>query len=112
MNTNADDPSPQPVIQSLTASTQGLYPFFTLNCSSSNSAPTQVAWQRDGQILTPNTLNYSTTQILKDGRSSSYDNLLVIYTSNVNENSGQYGCTIENAIGSVTREVNIIGKNS
>ena len=34
-----------------------------------------------------------------------------MYTSDVNENSGRYGCTVENAIGSITQEVNIIGKS-
>lgn len=108
-HTNTDSP-PQPVIHSLMASSQGLYPFFTLNCSSSDSAPTEVTWQEDGQIITADILNHSTVQILRNGRSSSYDNLLVIYNSDVNENSGRYSCAIDNAFGSVTQEETLLGK--
>ena len=101
--------SPQPVIQSLSASSLGLYSHFTLNCSSGASAATEVTWTKDSQPLTIDNRVYSTFQILMEGTRSSYDNLLVVAISDVNEHSGQYDCTIRNSFGSDTQSATFLG---
>ena len=100
---------PSPVIQSLTASSQGIYPYFTLNCSSSGSAATKVSWTLDGQPVNTDDQIYAVYQILRDGTTSSYDNLLVVLQKNVNDFSGQYSCTIINLFDSDTQENNFHG---
>ena len=92
---------PPPVVQSLAASTQGLYPHFTLNCSSSNSAATEILWTEGNQPLNSSEQPYTMVQLVRSGTTSTYDNLLQIST-NVNELSGQYGCSIRNSFGSAT----------
>ena len=102
---------PQPAIQSLTASSLSLYPSFTLNCSSSGSAASEVSWSIDDRPLdTSGQPLYTTFQLLRDGTTSTYDNLLVISISNVDEYSGQYGCSVRNGFGSVAQEANFSGK--
>ena len=104
---------PQPAISSLTASSQGFYPYFTLNCSSSGSAATEVSWSVDNRPLDLDTRDqpaYNTFQLLRDGTTSTYDNLLVTLLSDVDEYSGQYGCSVRNGFGSVSQEANFSGK--
>ena len=76
---------PSPVVQSLTASSQGLYPYFALNCSSSGSASTEVEWTLDSQPVDVDGQIYVTFQMLRDGTTSSYDNLLVVLSGDVND---------------------------
>ena len=45
---------------------------------------------------------YTMVQLVRSGTTSTYDNLLQISTNNVNELSGQYGCSIRNSFGSAT----------
>ena len=99
------------MVQSLSASSQGLYLHFTLNCSSSVSAATEVTWTKDSQPLNIDNLLYRTIQILRDGTNSSYDNLLLVTTTDVNEHSGQYGCTVRNGFGNGTRSATFLGSN-
>ena len=98
-----------PVIESLAASSLGIYPYFTLNCSSSGSAATEVAWTLDGQHVNADGHTRNVVQILRDGTTSSYDNLLVVLQGNVNDFSGQYGCTVTNQFSSDTQETNFRG---
>ena len=100
---------PLPAVQSLAASSLGLYPYFTLNCSSSSSAATEVMWTEDGQLINVDGQIYDTFQILREGTTSSYDNLLVVRISDVNEHSGQYGCTVRNSFGSAMQETTFLG---
>ena len=94
---------PVPVVQPLAASTMNIYPFFTINCSSSASAATEVVWTKDSQLLNIDSRMYGTVQILREGTTSSYDNLLIVYGSDMNEHSGEYGCTVTNSFGSTTK---------
>ena len=98
-----------PVVQSLAVSSLGLYPYFTLNCSSSSSAATEVVWTEDGQPINVDGQVYGTFQILREGTTSSYDNLLVVRISDVNEHSGQYSCTVRNSFGSAMQETSFRG---
>ena len=102
-------PPPPIIVQSLAASSLGIYPYFTLNCSSSGSAATEVAWTLDGQRVDADGQIYAAFQILRDGTTSSYDNLLVVLIGNVNDLSGQYGCTVTNQFSSASQEVNFQG---
>ena len=97
------------MVQSLTASSLGIYPYFTLNCSSNGSAATEVVWTLDSQTISVDGQTYATFQILRDGTTSSYDNLLVVLSGSVNDFSGQYGCTITNQFSSDTQRVNFRG---
>ena len=103
--------SPPPlIVQSLTASSLGLYSYFTLNCSTSGSAATEVIWTDGGQPINADSRVHDTYQILRDGTTSSYDNLLVVANGNINNNSGRYSCTVRNTFGaSATREVTFVG---
>ena len=98
-----------PAIESLAASSLGIYPYFTLNCSSSGSAATEVAWTLDGQRVNVDGHTQNVVQILRDGTTSSYDNLLIVLQGNVNDFSGEYGCTVTNQFSSDTRETNFRG---
>ena len=100
---------PSPVVQSLTASSLGLYPYFTLNCSSSGSAATEVMWTLDNQPINADSQFHVTFQMLRDGTTSSYDNLLSVLSGSVNDYSGQYGCTVRNRFNSATHQVNLLG---
>ena len=50
--------------------------------------------------------------ILREGITSTYDNLLIFYANNVNEYSGEYGCTVRNALGSSSEVTTIRGKHA
>ena len=102
---------PQPVVQMLAATSLGLYPHFTLNCSStwSGSAATEVEWTVDNQTLNLSSQSYNAFQLLRDGTTSTYDNLLVILISDVNEYSGQYCCSVKNSFDTASKETTFVG---
>ena len=63
----------------------------------------------DNQPLDLSRQVYNAIQLLRDGSTSTYDNLLVVSISDVDEYSGQYGCSIRNSFGSVSEEATFIG---
>ena len=97
---------------SLAASYTGLYLHFSLNCTTSGSAASEVIWTDGGVLLIPDRPLYETVQILREGITSTYDNLLIFYANNVNEYSGEYGCTVRNALGSSSEVTTIRGKHA
>lgn len=101
--------APTPTVLSLGPSTSGVYTQFTLNCTSSMSAATNVTWWRNGVQLDRSVI-YDFVQILREGISSTYDNLLLVYIPNINELAGNYSCTIANTFGRTTRNVSFNGE--
>ena len=81
-----------------------------LNCTSTGSPALTVVWTKDGSTL-PNDLAYTTTQILRGGTTSTYDNLLEIggYYSTI---AGVYSCIIHDSLGrnSVPASLQVNGK--
>ena len=65
-----------------------------LNCTSTGSPAMNVVWMKDGICLE----NYTTSQIMRDGVSSTYDNLLEINTE-PSELAGVYSCRIHDSLG-------------
>ena len=84
-------------ILSLEASSSSLYPAFTVNCTSTGSVATTVNWFKSGQLLSPGIL-YEMVQILRDGVTSTYDNLLLVHTLTINELTGEYRCELSNNV--------------
>ena len=72
---------------------------------------TNVTWTLDNQPVDVDGQTHTSFQILRDGPTSSYDNLLVVLTGNVNDLSGVYGCTVINQFGSDLQQVNFRGNN-
>ena len=66
-------------------------------------------WTEDNLTINVDGQVYDTFQILREGTTSSYDNLLVVWISDVNEHSGQYGCTVRNSFGSAMQETTFLG---
>ena len=71
------------------------YDTFTLNCTSTNSPATTVTWTRNGATVTGST--YQLTQLLRDGVTATYDNLLVV-DGEPDEITGTYTCSVANRI--------------
>ena len=84
-------------ILSLEASSSSLYPAFMVNCTSTGSVATAVRWFKSGQLLTSGIL-YEMVQILRDGVTSKYNNLLLVHTPFINERTGEYRCEVSNNI--------------
>ena len=80
---------------------------FTLNCTSTSSPATTVIWSKNSRLLTTNE-TYQMTQILQDGSSSTYDNLLTILSSPT-DLLGTYRCTVVNSLGSSNYPITIQG---
>ena len=68
-----------------------------LNCSSTGSPASTVVWTKDGSTL-PNYLVHATTQILRDGTTASYDNLLEV-SGSYSAIIGVYSCIIHDTLG-------------
>lgn len=66
-------------------------------------------WTEDSQPISVDGQVYGTLQLLREGTTSTYDNLLVVFISDVNEYSGQYGCFINNSFGSANQEATFLG---
>ena len=73
---------------------------FCLSCVSTGSIASVVHWMKNGELLNGNNLYdvYSTVQKLKDGTTSTYDNMLLI-DSAVDVILGEYLCIVSNTIG-------------
>ena len=68
-----------------------------LNCTSTGSPARIVVWRKDRSFLT-NFSTYTASQILRDGLSSTYDNLLEI-KAEPSELAGTYSCIIHDSLG-------------
>ena len=80
---------------------------FTLNCTSTGSPPTNVTWVKDGEVITDDN-NYGITQILRDGITTTYDNILKIHL-HVSEIIGTYTCMIDNSVSTPVKQTLAIG---
>ena len=69
----------------------------TLNCTSTGSPALTVVWRKDETFLT-NLSTYTARQILRDGLSATYDNLLEI-KAEPSELAGTYSCIIHDSLG-------------
>ena len=69
----------------------------TLNCTSTRSPAMTVVWRKDGASLA-NSSSYMTTQILRDGVSATYDNILDINAA-PSDVIGVYSCTVQDSLG-------------
>ena len=67
-------------------------PVFTLTCTSTGGPPTTVSWRRDGIVLTDNSNNSITTQILLDAEAATYNHTLTVTGRLV----GEYQCSVSN----------------
>ena len=72
---------------------------FTLNCTSVDSPATAVRWTKDGEVLS----GYVTYQILRDGRTATYDTFLNIDAA-PDELIGTYTCRVLNSVGQSNME--------
>ena len=70
----------------------------TLNCTSTGGPATNVIWRKDNVIL--NSSTYQQSQRVADEVTSTYHNLLFITSSNIEDHSGSFSCTVENNRGS------------
>lgn len=68
-----------------------------LNCSSTGSPATNVIWRKDGASLPNNTI-YTTTKVLTNGVTATYDNLLYI-SGTPSELVGLYSCIVHDSLG-------------
>ena len=85
----------QPNVTSLEHVTNGTS--FTLNCTSTGSPASTVMWTKDGTLLQISH-SYQTTQIMADGDSATYYNLLTVF-SEPEYLLGTYGCSVLNTVG-------------
>ena len=92
----SDYPSALPQISSLQLVSDS-NSALTLNCTSTGSPAITVVWRKDGHFLT-NFSTYATSQIMRDGLSSTYDNLLDI-KAEPSELAGTYSCIIHDSLG-------------
>ena len=69
----------------------------TLNCISTGSPVTNVIWRKDGYSLV-NDSSYVTTQVLTNGITATYDNLLSI-SAPPSELIGEYSCIVHDSLG-------------
>ena len=95
-----------PTVTSLSFFSSNSTSMFTLNCTSSDSPPTTVIWNKNGGALSDSSASYQT---LRDGSSSTYDTLLPIDGS-VDELVGTYTCSVLNSAGqSNVQSLNVQG---
>ena len=83
-------------------------PNFSLNCTSTGSPATTVTWRRDGMVLSRGG-QYEMTQILLNGATATYVNILVV-SGTPSSLRGVYSCDIWNGIGTATMNITINGK--
>ena len=69
----------------------------TLTCTSASSPPANVIWRKDGAGLS-NSTNYEMIQILRNGISATYDNILFANASPY-ELIGVYSCIVHDSLG-------------
>ena len=95
------------IITSLDINSDSRSPF-TLNCTSSGSPATTVTWTKDGVVLRASG-TYQMTQVLQDGVTATYSNLLVVRAGPYAV-IGDYSCEVSNSIGSDRRNATFRGK--
>ena len=96
----------QPTITSL-ESTSNFGPLFTLNCITSGSPASSVTWRKDGELLSESG-TYRMSQILQNGATATYFNLLEV-NSGPYAITGEYSCLVSNTLGTDTRNTTIEG---
>ena len=72
----------------------------TLNCTSSGGPATNVTWRKDNVIIPLTSSTYQQSQSVADEATSTYHNLLSITSSNIEDHSGSFSCTVYNNRGS------------
>ena len=82
-------------------------PHFTLKCVSLGSPATNVHWKKDDQFITESD-TYQITQILHDGVTSTYYNLLTV-NSGPYALIGDYSCEVSNSLGSAAINISVEG---
>lgn len=73
------------------------------------SPATAVTWSKDGTQLSSGSV-YEMVQILRNGASATYDNLLVVMGA-PSTLLGVYSCTVMNEIGASTMSLTISGES-
>ena len=76
-------------------------------CFTRNFPPTTVAWSRNGEPIAIDDVLYSTTQIMTNRVSSSYQSVLFVHkiTEVLGNPSPTYACSITNAGGQVSGNI-------
>ena len=77
----------------------------TINCSSTGSPALNVIWTKDGTILA-NSTSYTTTQMLRDRISATYDNLLDVNAA-PSELVGVFSCIVHDSLGRNSQEASV-----
>ena len=72
----------------------------TLNCTSSGGPATKVTWRKNNVIIPLTSSTYQQSQRVADEVISIYYNFLSINSSNIEDHSGNFSCTVENNRGS------------
>ena len=68
----------------------------TLRCTSTVSPAFTLLWRKDGEVLSNNGV-YTTTQVLVDGSTSTYNNFLAV-TAAPSQLSGTYSCNVRDSM--------------
>ena len=71
---------------------------FTFSCLSSLSPPTEVIWEKDGEVINSSSNDYHFTQTILNRITSTYDNTLV-FNGTIEDVVGEYSCTVVNSLG-------------
>ena len=72
----------------------------TLSCTSSGGPATNVTWRKDNVIIPLTSSTHQQSQRVAEEVTSIYYNLLSITSSNIEDHSGTFSCTVENNRGS------------
>lgn len=75
------------------------------------SAATNITWKKFGVQLY-NESFHTFEKIIREGSTSTYDNLLFVYQTNINELPGNYSCSVQNAFGRATQSIILTGKRA
>lgn len=76
----------------------------TFTCTSTGGPATTVSWTKDGSPLNADGIVFSTSQLLTDVDSATYENRLSIL-SKMEDLSGTYSCTVRNDRSSGSLEI-------
>ena len=83
---------------------------FTLECISFGSPATIVHWKKDGRLLADSD-SHKMTQILQNGATSMYSNLLTM-KSGPYALVGNYSCEVSNSLGAAAINISVEGQCS
>ena len=82
---------------------------YTITCTTTGSPPTTASWTRNGiELTTSEKGKYTSSQIVIDRTSSTFDNVLTIKGSYADA-VGDYSCDIVNSLGLITANKTITG---